>query len=79
MIKKSFTAWVIDTNSKEGHGFIGRYWCFGKKYPDIPVGLKGCQIALLPTRSVARKCLLDVKSGFPEATVRQVKVTVESK
>jgi len=77
--RDEFTAWAIDTKSVEGHGLIGRYWCFGGEYPQIPVGLSGCEVALFPTRSLARRCLLDAKRpyAFSNAKVIHVKVKVE--
>jgi len=74
---ESFDAWAIDTYSKEGHGFIGRYWWFGKKAPTIPIHLEGCQLALFKTRTLARKYLPDVTGAFPRAQVAHVHVTVQ--
>jgi hypothetical protein len=74
---KEFTAWVIDTNSKEGHGLIGRYWWFAGKYT-VPPHLEGCRSAMFTTRKIAREHLPDVKKSFPGATVRKARVSIDT-
>lgn len=76
-MKRSFTAWAIDTCSKEGHGFIGRYWWFDGRAPVLPVHLEGCRTALFETRALARKNLSRVKGAFESARVKKVQVTIE--
>ena len=71
-----FNTWVIDTNSKEGHKLIGRYWHFGTVPFGIPQHMEGCQCAMFKTRELARKNLLSVKRSFPNATVRKVRVVI---
>ena len=71
-MSKTFYAWAIDTHSKEGHGFIGRYYWFSK----LPDSSEGCAIALFTTRAKARKYLEDARQGFPKAQVVKVRVTV---
>ena len=73
---KAFNAWVIDTNSNEGHGLIGRYWQFGNVPTGIPEHMKGCTTAMFETRSLARKNLPSVKRAFPKATVRKAWVVI---
>lgn len=71
-----FTAWAIDAHSKEGHGFIGRYWWFNNKAPSIPPHLEGCKIALFKTRALAREELPSVRKAFKNAIVTKVKVII---
>lgn len=71
-----FYAWAINTRSDEGHGFIGRFWHFGRP-PFIPDQLLGCRTSLFETRAKAREALPHVKCTFPKARVVKVKVTVE--
>ena len=73
---KEFTAWVIDTNSLEEHGLIGRYWQFGHVPTGIPEHLEGCRCAMFETREIARKNLPYVKNAFPNATVRKARVNI---
>lgn len=75
---KAFTAWVIDTNSKEGHGLIGRYWNFGHVPTGIPEHMEGCLSAMFTTREIARKNLPSVKDSFPGATVRKARVSINT-
>ena len=85
-MKDIFTAWAIDTKSDEGHGFIGRYWWFDNKPPLVPKHLEGCKVTLFKTRKLARENLKSVTGdpgdgkyhAFPNATVRKVKITIES-
>ena len=72
---KSFNAWVIDTNSKEGHGLIGRYWWFNGPC-EIPAHLEGCKCAMFTTRKTARENLPNVRHSFPSATVKKATVTI---
>lgn len=72
-----FTAWAIDSRSKEGHGLIGRYWRFNNKAPVIPPHMEGCKLAIFRTRKIARENLPSVKWAFPKARVVQVSVTIE--
>ena len=80
-MKKQFKAWAIDLNSKEHHGFVGRYWQFIGD-PKIPEKLEGCQTCLFTTRKIARKNLKKMKSkeyvAFPNARVKKVLVTIET-
>ena len=71
-----FTTWVIDTNSKEGHKLIGRYWHFGNVPFGIPEHMEGCNSAMFKTRQLARKNLPSVKMSFPNATVRKAGVII---
>lgn len=71
-----FTTWVIDTNSKEGHRLVGRYWQFGNVPPGIPEHMEGCNSAMFKTRALARKNLPSVKRTFPNATVRKAGVII---
>jgi hypothetical protein len=73
---KQFDAWVIDTNSSEGHGLIGRYWQFGNIPTGIPIHLEGCRTAMFETRAIARENLPYVKKVFPKATVRKAWVVI---
>jgi len=75
----TFKAWAIDTNSKEGHGFIGRYWNFGNTYQPLPVHLEGCREALFVTRKLALENLPSVRRySFPKARVVRVAVTIKT-
>ena len=85
MVRKEFTAWAIDTNSDEGHSFIGRYWKSKSnvQWPYIPTHLEGCKTALFKTRALARIALEDFKDNriwqpFPKARVVKVKVVIEA-
>jgi hypothetical protein len=73
---KTFFAWALKTNEKSHNGFIGMYWWF-EENEYIPEKLKGGQIALFETRSIARKNLPWVKKSYPKASVVKVKITVE--
>lgn len=75
--RSTFYAWVIDTRSGEGHGFIGRYWWFEGRRSPLPIHLEGCEVALFQTRALARKHLPEVTDAFPKAQVARVRVTVE--
>ena len=75
--RKRFNAWAIHTRSSEGHGFIGRYWCFNGGRSVIPKHMEGCEIALFTTRKLARENLPGVRQSFPHAQVVQVKILVE--
>jgi len=75
---KKFYAWAIDSNSKEGHGYIGTYWWFNNYGPRIPEHLKGGRISLFKTRQVARDYLHMTRGAFPKSKVVKVKVTVET-
>lgn len=74
--RPQFTAWVIDTNSKEGHKLVGRYWHFGNLPWGIPEHMEGCRSAMFTTRKLARKNLSFVKKVFPNATVRKAGVII---
>jgi hypothetical protein len=71
-----FQAWAIDTQSKEGHGLIGRYWWFDEKSRNIPEHMEGCRFALFKTRDAARKNLARVKRAFPSSKVVHVTVSI---
>ena len=73
---KTFKAWAINTNSKDCHGFIGRYWWFYGEAPHIPLNIEGCQTSLFTTRKLAREALPDVKKAFPNAKVSRVFVSI---
>lgn len=73
----AFRAWAIDTCSEEGHGFIGRYWWFKGRLPEVPEHLEGCRLALFETRAIARRNLPAVKGAFPKAKVKRVRVLVD--
>ena len=81
---KKFYAWAIDTNSKEGHGYIGMYWLFNRQHlitqipKHLPEHLKGVRISLFETRQKARDCLHMTRGAFPKSKVVKVKVTVET-
>ena len=76
MKQKQFLAWAIDLNTKEGHGFAGRYF-FGKP---VPEHMEGCETALFKTRVVARETLGYVREGnvFPNARAVRVEVTIKA-
>jgi len=76
-----FDAWVINTQSMEGHGLIGRYWWFDKKTPrpGIPIHMEGCHVAMFTTRRIAREHLQSVRHSFPKAKVVHVKVRIIDK
>ena len=77
-MQKSFGAWAIDTQSKEGHGYLGRYWPFEDGVqPMIPAHLEGCRMALFKTRAVARKQLDKVRRSWPSAVAVGVTVNDE--
>lgn len=79
MKRETFRAWAIDCNSKEGHGFIGRYWMFDNNIQMLPVHLRGCRIALFETRREARQRLPQVRRySFPRAKVVRVQVQVQT-
>jgi hypothetical protein len=71
-----FNTWVIDTNSKEGHKLVGRYWHFGHVPFGIAQHMEGCHFAMFKTREIARKNLPSVKKSFPNAAVRKVRVVI---
>jgi len=73
---KEFEAWVIDTKSDEGHGYLGRYY-FGYK---IPEHMEGCRIAMFETRRSAREYLYQMRVGYnpyPKAQVKHVLVSLK--
>ena len=73
---KTFIAWAIKTNDSENFSFVDRYWGL-EETERIPEKPEGCQVALFKTREIARKILQWVKSAFPKASVKKVRVTVE--
>ena len=79
--RKEFTVWAINANSKEGHGFLGRYWHFWGLQKEIPIHMKGCKVALFETRSAARCALKFDKQQkyvpYAYARVSKVKVTIK--
>lgn len=86
-MKKSFTAWAIDTNYTDidgsyRPGFIGLYHWVDGSPPQIPPTLEGCRVALFKTREIARKILRADKShpyrANPDARVVKVFVTVRT-
>jgi len=85
-MKVEFTAWVINSKSDEGPGFLGKYWWFKGQPPLISEHLEGCQVALFKTRAIARENLKGVRGepgdgkyhSFPNAVVEKVKVTITS-
>jgi hypothetical protein len=71
----NFTAWAIDTRSKEGHGLIGRYFFMEQPRPSQ----EGLQPSLFKTRDVARTYLRRLQYGynpFPKARVIKVLVNI---
>ena len=76
-MKEKFTAWAINTNSDEGHGFIGRYWWFTERR-NIPVHMEGGKVALFKTRKIAKENLSSVKRSFPSARVEKVIISIET-
>ena len=73
-MREAFTAWAVDSRSKEGHGLLGRYFfshC-------IPPSAEGCLIALFPTRRQARQAIKDVFKDYTPSDwePRAVKVEV---
>lgn len=80
-MNKSFLAWAINTNSKEGHGLLGRYWSFGNSHRNIPPHLEGCTTALFKKREIAREALRLMKEDWVSddwrPAVSRVKVTIE--
>ena len=77
MDSEVFKAWAIDTRSYDGRGFIGKYWWFEHKPPQIPKHMEGCKLALFKTRALARLGLPSVRRTFPEARVVKVSVKIE--
>lgn len=77
-MKEKFTAWAINANSDEGHGFIGRYWWFYQNFVAPPIHMAGCAVALFRTREAARKNLSSVKRAFPAAKVERVSVSINT-
>ena len=79
MVKKFF-AWAIDTQSYEGHGYLGRYWWFKGKSHNIPEHLEDCRVALFNTRRIARENLRYMKTQeyvpFPKAKVVKVEIII---
>ena len=73
-------AWAIDTNSKEGHGFIGVFWF--EKQKQLPPYQDGMRTALFRTRKQAREHLLLVRPkdekyhAFPKAKVVRVQIGI---
>jgi len=75
MLNKTFYAWAVNTNSAEGHGFLGRYY-FGHA---IPAHLEGGVVALFKTREEARgaiRGLTAVYNPFPKIAVSRVRVSI---
>ena len=77
-MKEKFTAWAINANSDEGHGFIGRYWWFDQNFVAPPIHMAGCAVALFRTREAASKNLSSVKRAFPAARVERVNVSINT-
>lgn len=73
----TFEAWAIETCDKWS-GFIGRYWWFDGKPPQLPLHMAGCHVALFRTRYAARKGLPSVRQSYPNAKVRQVTVSIST-
>jgi hypothetical protein len=79
--EEEFRAWAIAVNDDDGRkyqGYIGEYWWFHNKSPNIPKHLEGCRIALFVTRKLAREHLEDTRIAFPKSKIVQVKVTVKA-
>jgi len=72
-----YYGWAIDTQSKEGHGLIGRYWWFDEEYTPIPAHMEGHPIALFCTRRAARNVLSKTRGTFPRSKVIKVRITIE--
>jgi len=74
--------WVIDINSPERSGLVGKYWWWGvdgypQKPRDIPENLNGYLKTVFKTRKLARQNLGAVKRVFPKATVRRANIIIE--
>lgn len=73
-----YYGWAIDTQSEEGHGFIGRYWWFeGYGGSLIPAHMEGHRTALFCTRKLAREALPKTRRAFPRSKVVKVIVSVQ--
>ena len=70
--KSVYIGWAIHTGSKEGHGYIGRYWLSR----EIPIHMLGHRTALFQTRKEARQALPKTRRGFPNSRVVKVKVVI---
>jgi len=71
-------AWAIDSNSTEGHGFLGIF-AFDR-FLTVPPCQDGSRTALFRTREEAAAALKNTRKPyyFPKATVRRVVVTITS-
>lgn len=69
--------WVIDMNSDEGHGLVGRWWFEdGRRIPEPPVAALRC--ATFHTRREARPYLQKLKESYPAARLVRVIVKFEA-
>jgi len=68
--------WVINTRSDDGHGFIGKFWWFGKNPPKIPNHMDGYRTAVFRTRKEAIEGLNFVIGSFHKARVERVTITL---
>ena len=78
--ERTFFAWAIDTREPEG-GYLGRYYWFDSKSPQIPAYMEGNVFALFTTRQLARTYLPVAKGPkergkYPRARVQRVMVTL---
>ena len=80
-MKYTFKSWAINTQSPEGHGFLGKGWWFFGKPTVIPGNLLGCKISLFDTRKDARDALQDLRgksyNPFPKAKLSRVEITIK--
>ncbi|MBA2526595.1 MAG: hypothetical protein H0V18_12575 [Pyrinomonadaceae bacterium] len=78
MTSDEHKAWAIDSNSTEGHGFLGVF-AFDR-FLNVPSCQDGCRTALFRTREEAAAALKNTRKPyyFPKANVRRVVVTITS-
>lgn len=69
--------WVIDMNTDEGHGLIGRWWFVdGRRIPEPPVG--ALRTATFHTRREALPYLKLARESLPRARLVRVLVKFEA-
>ena len=76
ILGSEYYGWAIDTQSKEGHGYIGRYWWFEGNC-NIPKHMEGHRTALFCTRREAREALPKTRRAFPKSKVIKVIVRIQ--
>lgn len=75
-----WSCWAINSNSREGHGFLGILCWFEGGPSRLPSHVCGNRTATWRTRSEARAALRTLKAQgnvFPRAAVQRVLVRVE--